>query len=132
MLEINNKGSVTTETLLVTIFLLFFMVLGPDLIMLGGNYFYAYQVTSDIVEEGTVTGSITETMINNAKNHLEQKGIGINEWLVTASSGITSLGMSLESNVTGLYPFKAFRLVGVNLNIPIAVKKTGVSQVYVR
>ena len=114
------------------IFLLFFMVLGPDLIMLGGNYFRAFQVANDIVEQGTVQGEITQTMIDNAKTFLTRKGIGVNEWNVTYSSGLTGLGMSMECRVSGYYAFKAFRLVGINLNIPVAVKKTGVSQVYVR
>lgn len=128
----NRKGSVTTETLLVTIFLLFFMVLGPDLIMLGGNYFRAYQVASDLIEQGTVQGEITQAMANNAKDFLTRKGIGVNEWNITYSSGLVGLGMTMECRVSGYYAFKAFRLVGINLNVPVAVKKTGVSQVYVR
>lgn len=117
---------------MISLFLLFFMVLGPDLMMLGGNYFRAYQVANDLVEQGTIRGEITQEMADNAKTFLSKTTPGINDWSITCSSGLTGLGMTIECTVSGYYTFKAFRLIGVNLNVPIGVKKTGVSQVYVR
>ena len=130
---INQKGSVTTETLIVSIILLFFLVIGPDLVMLGGNCFMAHKVSSDIVEQGTLQGHIDQSMCDKGKEVLEKFGIGTRSWTVTATEGEKiDMGMSMECAISGIFRFTSFRLLGINLDIPIGSRKTGVSQVYYR
>lgn len=127
-----ERGSVTTEYLIVAIFMLFFVVIGPDLILLGGTYYAVSDAAAKGLDQAALMGQVTPEIYNSIRNRLGAVGLDPDRWTVTYSQGTASYGQPLEVTITGTYYFKAFRLFGLNLGVPVSVRKTGVSQVYVR
>lgn len=127
-----SKSTITSEFLVLALFLFFFLFLGPDLAKMGGAYLTLQRAASIGADRASLVGEMTTETVDAMQEKMLQGMLNPAEYTLSYTKGQQSLGGEGSVIIAGEYKVMAFRLFGWNVKIPMTVKKTWVSQVYVR
>lgn len=117
---------------MLALFLFFFLFLGPDLAKMGGAYLTLQRAASIGADRASLVGEMTTDTVDAIEEKLLQGKLNPAQYTLSYTKGQQSLGNEGSVTISGEYKMMAFRLFGWNVKIPMTVKKTWVSQVYVR
>jgi len=127
-----DKSTITSEYLMLALFLFFFLFLGPDLAKMGGAYLTIQRAAGIGADRAALAGEMTSETVEAMEEKMIQGKLNPERYTLSYTKGQQSLGGEGSVTISGEYKMMAFRLFGWNVKIPMTVKKAWVSQVYVR
>ncbi|WP_380025083.1 DUF4320 family protein [Effusibacillus consociatus] len=113
--------------MLILPFLLFFLLVGADLLRWQTTVLSVENVADTAIERMEQQGGMDERVAQQVTRWMEKTHLQPEQWSVMATPVGTN-GEEVTITLTGRVPFLSFRLFGFDVSVPVEVTRVGISR----
>jgi hypothetical protein len=124
----NEKGSASVGYLVLLPFLLFFLLIVPDLLRLGGTYLTVHNIAKTGISLMEKHGGMNQVVAQDMADWINRSRLELEKIEVITDDYAVPYGDPMTLVIKTKVPMIAFRWVGMNVEVPIEVTKVGISK----